>query len=357
LRIVHLINSLATGGAENLVVNMAAAMRDQGHDVRIVTLGPNDGVPLVRAQGLRLNVRSVGRSPRDLTSLFRLRSEVRDADIVHVHLFPSLYLGALWRSGSLVYTEHSTSNRRRGSRVFRLLDRVVYRRYDSVVAISEGVRSELSSHFGQISVERPIDLVPNGIGQEFFEGSPRRERRESSHLRLIAVGTLDDRKNFAVAVEAMALLPGLELDIVGDGPLRSDLERQIDRLGIGDRVRLLGRRSDVRDVLCEHDALLSTSRFEGFSLVAAEALALGLPVIGPDVPGFSDSVLDDETGLLFDPSSRGDRSLVATVRRLQADPALYERLSARAVIDAERFRISSTVERYLSLYMQVRAAL
>ncbi|WP_066465130.1 glycosyltransferase [Sanguibacter suarezii] len=352
MRIVHLINSLATGGAENLVVNLVSAMRERGHDVSIVTIGPEGGVPADTADGRGLVVRTLGRSARDPSVIVSLRSALAAADVVHAHLFPALYLGGLSRPGTVsVYTEHSTWNRRRTRKVFRCLDRIAYRRYDSVVAISDGVRRSLEQYFAELAVNSSVEMIPNGIDDTFFVDAEPAYRTAGRSVRLIAVGTLDDRKNFADAVAAVAAVPGVQLTIVGDGVLRPALEAQVMELGVEDRVTLLGRRSDVKAQILAHDALIATSRFEGFSLVAAEALALGRPVIGPAIPGFSESVLHGRTGLLYDPED--EVSVVKQIQLLDSDHALYDRLAAAAASDAQRFRISSSAEAYLALYEEL----
>lgn len=357
MRIVHLINSLDTGGAENLVVNLATAMQQAGNDVRIVTIGRGQGVPAALAAERGISVRALARSSRDPRSIFRVRAAVKGADVVHVHLFPSLYLGALaHRKSVLVYTEHSTWNRRRNRRLFRIADRASYRRYDAIVSISEGVRQALEKYLRAINVKAIMSVIPNGIDDSFFDGPESTAEPAGRNLRLIAIGTLDTRKNFADAIDAVASVSGVTLTIVGDGPLRSSLEKRVIEHNIGDRVAILGRRSDVKALLLEHDALLATSRIEGFSLVAAEALALGRPVIGPAIAGFSESVRDGATGLLYKPQDGSVASIIDKIRLLNSDPVLYEDLSQRAREDASRFRIAAAARAHLALYLRLGAS-
>lgn len=354
MRIVHVINSLATGGAETLVVDLAATMHAAGHDVTILTIGRSEGVPLDAAHRRGLEVVALGSSPYDPRSVFALRTHLRSADVAHVHLFPALYFVPLAaRRLPLLYTEHSTWNRRRDSRLFRLADRFFYRRYASVVAISAGVKDTLGTYLGRLGVEREIPVVANGISDTFFDR--RRTRTLGASVRLIAVGNLDARKNFSDAVSAVAGIPGASLTIVGEGEQRAVLEQLVVELGVADRVSLAGQSDDVGRLMDEHDLLISTSRFEGFSLVAAEAMAMGLPVVGPDVDGFRDSVIDGESGILF---AQGDgvdgiRRAISAVTR-SAD--VYAALSGGAAQNAERFRASDTAQAYLDLYGRIASA-
>ncbi|WP_431245439.1 glycosyltransferase [Leifsonia xyli] len=348
MRIAHVINSLATGGAETLVVDLAVAMRAAGHQVTIVTIGRSPGVPRAAAERHGIPVMSAGRSPYDPLSPLRMRRWLKGADVVHVHLFPALYFAPL--SGvrrPLVYTEHSTWNRRRDSAVLRRSDRFFYRRYRALVAISVGVQSALTEYLTGLGTRRPVELIPNGISDSFFE---RRRRRELTlPTKVIAVGNLDERKNFADAIRAVAGLPETSLTIVGEGAQRDALVALAQELGVADRVSLAGQSNDVGALMDQHHLLLSTSRFEGFSLVAAEGMAMGLPVVGPRVDGFKESVTDGEAGILFDQAD-GVEGIRHAVRAVTATDADYLRYSQGAAANAERFRVTDTARAYVALY-------
>lgn len=351
MRIVHVINSLATGGAETLVVELAASMRAEGHDVAIVTIGRAAGVPLAAAERHGIPVVAAGRSPYDPGSVLRLRRLLRTADVAHVHLFPALYFAAAAGGRTpLVYTEHSTWNRRRDSAAFHPFDRFAYRRYYALTAISPGVRDALASYLDRLGAPADITVVPNGIADAFFDRA--RTREPASPTRVIAVGTLDARKNFADAVRAVAARPGTTLTIVGGGGQHDELAELIHELGVGDRVTLAGPSNDVGSLMDQHDLLLSTSRFEGFSLVAAEAMAMGLPVVGPRVDGFRDSVTDGEAGILFD-QGEGIDGIRRAIDAAVSDPTEYARLSRGAARNAERFRVADTARAYLEVYGSV----
>ncbi len=348
MRIVHVINSLATGGAETLVVDLASSMRTAGHDVTILTISDTAGVPLDTARRLGLNVVSLGRSPRDPRAILGLRSHLKTSDLTHVHLFPALYFVPMaGRGRPLVYTEHSTWNKRRDSTLLRRADRFFYKRFASIVAISDGVGNALRSYLASLGLTRDIPVVANGISDTFFDR--RRPRSLGEHPRLIAVGNLDERKNFVDAISAVARVPEASLTIVGEGAQRGALERHIADLGVGDRVSLVGQSSDVARLMDQHDVLISTSRFEGFSLVAAEAMAMGLPVVGPDVDGFRDSVVDGSAGILFD-QQEGVEGVCRAIADVTRSAATYEALSQGAAENAKRFRASDTARAYLALY-------
>lgn len=346
MKISHVINSLATGGAERLVVNLATVAQQQGDEVEILVLTDVPGIVREEAARRGLTIRPVANSLKDPRIPVRLRKMVRDSDVVHVHLFPALY----WASvvdRPLVFTEHSTNNRRIGNRAFALFEKFAYSRYRHVLAISEGVRDAISRHFAAIGVRTPVSIAFNGIDDSFFEV----ERTLSDDpTKVVSVGSLKDVKRHALAISAVAQSPNLSLKIAGEGPLRESLEKQIAELGVSDRVELLGDVANVPELLAQSDVLLSTSEFEGFSLVAVEAQATGIPVVGPNVPGFREVVVDGETGILYGEDEVGD--VVAALETVLS-PSNYQRFAGAARDNARKFSIQASYVAQRAVYEAV----
>ncbi|MEJ6554700.1 glycosyltransferase [Microbacterium esteraromaticum] len=341
-----MINSLATGGAEHMVVQLAKHGVRAGHEVRIVLLEDKDGIPRTLAEDAGLQVTALGRSVRDPRLLIRLRTAVQGADIVHAHLFPAMYWVAMV-PGVKVFTEHSTHNRRIGKRLFRLPERWAYDRYERIIAIGPGVERRVREHAETIRSRTSVVVANNGVADEFY----RQEKRSScSATAIVSVGSLTAVKQHHLAIQALALLPDATLNIAGEGPLRVSLERLIAELGLGTRVHLLGSVEDVPRLLAAHDLLLSTSKYEGFSLAAAEAQAVGLPVIGPDVEGFDSVVVHQMSGLLFEAQ---DARTIADLVRQVSETETYRRLSQGAVVNARRFSMKASLSANLGVYRSV----
>ncbi|WP_372468634.1 glycosyltransferase [Microbacterium maritypicum] len=346
MRIVHVINALATGGAERMVVELSTHGIAQGHDVGIVVLADLDGIPRAIAKDRQIPISVAGASLKDPRLPSRLRKLTADADIVHVHLFPAMYWAATLRSPK-IFTEHSTHNRRMDRARFRLPERWAYDHYDRVVAIGRGVERRLIEHAVSIRSRTPIVTAQNGVSDDFFSAT---WNAPEGRPRLISVGSLTDVKQHRIAIDALALLPRATLDIAGDGPLRDELQSQIETRGLRDRVQLLGNVKDIPGLLRGFSLLLSTSKFEGFSLVAAEAQAVGLPVVGPAVEGFDDVVIDHESGLLFDTTT--PETVASTVLRA-LEPERYAALAAGAVANARRFTMAASFEANFAVYTSV----
>jgi glycosyltransferase involved in cell wall biosynthesis len=146
-----------------------------------------------------------------------------------------------------------------------------------------------------------------------------------------------------------------ELDLIGDGPLRGEMESLAAGLGLGARVRFRGQRSDVDQILADAQVSLLATNWEGFPLSILEAMRAGLPVVASSVGGIDESVRDEENGYLV---PRGDVDLLRDrIERLLASPDLRARMgiSGRNRFEQE-FTLDHSVNRTLAVYRDVLAS-
>lgn len=202
------------------------------------------------------------------------------------------------------------------------------------------------SYFGRAQAERltgpelwsKLAIVRCGLELDQLP-SPTAPRNDPE-VHIVAVGRLSAEKGFAGLIDAVAALGAdsrARLTLVGDGPLRVELDAQVARLGLGDRVTFLGRLPEVETLraIADSDLLVLSSFMEGLPIVLMEAMALGKPVIASRVAGIPELVRDGDTGLLFAPSDWD--GLAEALRTLVDDSALRAQMGARgpAVIAAE----------------------
>jgi glycosyltransferase involved in cell wall biosynthesis len=171
-------------------------------------------------------------------------------------------------------------------------------------------------------------------------------------LRIVSVGRLSPEKGQLGLLEALAGLVrrglDVELKLVGTGPLRETIEREIERLGLGDRCELLGQKteSEVAAELAHADIFALSSFLEGLPVVLMEALAMKLAVVAPCVAGIPELVQHERTGLLFAPSNW--RDLEEQLVRFAGDPELRVRLgnAGRERVEAEfdSYRVVDTLD-------------
>ena len=348
MRIVHLINNLATGGAERLVVELSKEMTNLGHVVSIVQLthSPDNSPPATAAKDAGLEIVILGRHRFDPRSIYRVRRQTRDADIVHAHLFPAFYLAALLGRQPKVLTEHCPVNRRRQSPFMRLLDRKAYRRFDCSAAISDSVNRSLGAYLTSLDVILRCATIHNGIRIEDF--STWGPLARNGPLKLISVGTLNANKNVTESIAAVNGIADVTLTVVGDGGLRNSLLAQVDANHQRQQVTFLGTRSDVPALLRQHHVLIVTSNYEGFGLVAVEAMAAHVPVLAPDIPGVGEVVVHGDAGLLHRPHDVDQ--LRGGIVRLRDDDEYRKTLAINAHLRSRVFDIESCAKSYMTLY-------
>ena len=226
---------------------------------------------------------------------FRLLNE---DDIVHVHLFPPILYVAIakllcGKKIKLIYTEHSTSNRRRNNVFGKYLDAWIYRKYDVIVVISNGVRKQLINHLKFFKGE--IKVVYNGIlldNNSTLNVGVR--NKKSAVFRIGTIGRLEKVKNHHSILDAIKILASIRKDfkyhIIGSGSLEESLKIQVKENFLDDYVVFEGFQSNIKERIKEFDLVVSYSLWEGFGLSIVESMSMGIPVIISDVPGLNEVV-------------------------------------------------------------------
>ncbi len=328
---------------------LRALLRDAGLEV-------DDRAP-VREGPLSYLARSLG--PRDAAWIAEVIAR-RKASIVHLHTFGSQVVGtrAAMKTGArVIRTEHST-------RVYDdpscwPFSRWSLARADAVVCISEHV-SRVALAKAPWAKEK-LCVVSNGVDVAHFAAAssvapPASVAGSPPPLRFVSLGRLDARKGLDLALAALALVPGAELEIVGDGDERSSLVALAARLGITDRVRFVGFVDDVRPSIARADVALSSARAEGLGIALLEAMAMGRAVVALPTGGVPEIVADGDSGWLAHGHSadalarvmqeavdrrdevrrRGARARTGVAARFSIDAMRlgYEAVYARLVADA-----------------------
>jgi rhamnosyl/mannosyltransferase len=348
------------GGMETHLQALCTAIRD---DVHVEVVVANDGRPTVRETIDGISVTRLGTVARLASTPFTpgLTDAIRRAraDIVHLH-FPHPTGVLAWlgsgQVGRLVVTYHSDIVRQRvlGALFAPLLDRALARAAAIVCTSPQYMASSpaLARHRSR------CEVLPFGVDVARLATVPSAAvaaiRAEHGPRLVLGVGRLVPYKGFEYLVRAMREVDG-RLVIVGDGPERGALEREIAQAGVEDRVRLVGSVPDLAPWLHAADvfALSSVQRSEAFGLVQVEAMACGRPVVNTALDsGVPYVSLDGETGLTV--PARDPASLGRAIARLLADDALRARLGANGRARAARlFSVEAMAAETLSLYERV----
>lgn len=359
MKILHVITNLETGGAEKLMVDLLPRLRDRGNEVELLVfdgertpfyeLLEQTGVP-IHALGTIHNVYH----PIYLWRLIRFLKR-HHYDIIHTHnTAPQLFaaIGSMLCSVVLCTTEHNTSNRRRDWKWYVPVDRWMYSRYARVICISDAAEKNLREYLGQ-DFGSKICTVYNGADvNRFATARPAPDLMAQKRRKaIVMVARFTYQKDQDTLIRALGLLPAedFELWLVGQGERREALEALAQELGVKERVRFLGVRMDVPQVLQAADFVVMSSHFEGLSLSNIEGMSVGKPFLASDVDGLHE--VTQGAGILF--PHQDAEALAREIKALDADSARYREVAERCHARAMQFDINVMADNYLKQYQSL----
>jgi len=370
VRVCRIIGRLNIGGPARHAILLTDGLRARGYETVLVAgqEGPDEGTlrDLAAEKGVApMLLPELGREVRPgrdliaLAKLVRLIQRLRP-DIVHTHTAKAGALGrvAAKLAGApiLVHTFHGHILHGYFSRgttgLFLAIERHLGRLSTKILTVSEGQRVELLGL--QIGTPNTVDVMPLGLELDRFlhpdlrRGEIRQQFGASPDTALVGIVArlvpIKDHGTFlAAAADLCRRRSNIRFLVVGDGELRSTLERQAGALGLGACVHFLGWRRDLEPIYADLDLVVLSSRNEGTPACLIEAMAAGLPVVATRVGGVPDLVVDEKTGSLVPPGDPG--ALSRAIEALLCDPdrrremgrlareAVYPKYSDAALID------------------------
>jgi glycosyltransferase involved in cell wall biosynthesis len=362
LTVALLLETDGPGGAEMMFLHLAAGLIARGH--RVVPVGPANGSGWLGGR-LRSELSLVPRSFHlrgrvdpacvwELSSMFRTEA----VDVVHGHEFAMASyatLAARLRRLPSVVTFHSAPDHLLAVWRRRAAMRWAIRTAHEATTISDATREVLVTRLG---LDRDtVRAIPNGVPVPQGDGTAvRRELGINDEMPLLlAVGNLYPVKGHDILIQALGVLARENPDvrwvaaIAGRGEEQARLQELTRAMGIEDRLRLLGFRSEVGALLHAADLFVHPSRSEGLPLAVIEAMSTGLAVVASDVGGLREVVTPGVDGELVRPED--PQALAQAILGLLSDPGRRERLADAARRTAvERFGVDSMVEEYLDVY-------
>ncbi len=368
LVLFQLITSLTPAGAERVVLNLLKYHNRQRYDPICICLAhPTGSHYEQQVQQMRIPLYFLGKGDKaSLAVLKKLDALFRHyrPTVVHTHLLALNYAYPLMirhRTPVCVHTVHSLAEREIGIRVSRIVRTLAFRyRIGRVVpvAIAEEVRQTIEQLYGY----RNPPLIPNGIPvDEYIPDETRRLKWRETHgiepeaVVIVHVGRFAEVKNHAMLVNAFAKLrcqEPLYLLLVGGGELEDRVRQQVRQLGLESRVRFMGVRADVPNILNASDIFTLSSKWEGNPMSVQEAMASGLPVVSTAVGGVPELVQHGITGLLVPPEDV--EAFAHALQTLIDLPHQRRQMGEQARVHAcQHFDIRYTVQQYEALYEQL----
>ena len=362
MRILQVITSLLIGGAETLVVNLVPRLRAMGHEVDVCVFNGVE-TPLMerlRKENQGIKIWELGHSFYNPLFILKLARIMRKYDIVHTHnSSPQLYvaLASVLCSVELCSTEHNTSNRKRSWKWYAPIESWMYGRYDHIICISDIAEKKLREYMGGEWTNpcsekyNRISTINNGVDVEAIHNAVSDAKLmavKEGRMAILMVAGFRDAKDQDAIVRALSLLDKNKYEVwfAGIGERQEAVKELAIRLGVADKVRFLGLRNDIPNVLKAAGIIVMSSHWEGSSLSNIEGMAAGKPFIASDVNGLRE--VTKGYGILF---PEGDaETLAQEIQKLHDDPTSYESVARQCYTRAQEYDINKTAEGYARIY-------
>jgi glycosyltransferase involved in cell wall biosynthesis len=348
------------GGAERVLTQVTSELVKRGHDVTLLTFGGKDEPDFypVHPQIKRvwLGIGDV-QAPSGVIDLLRrvksLRRVIHDlAPDVAVGFMHSAYvplaLALATSSIQVVASEHISYDHFRRLRLDALILRATASLYSRMTVLSDAVRKDFPFYLSS-----RMEVVPNPVAPMGRSAEPVGGRRKI----LLNVGRLVEQKDQRTLIDAFAQVaaghPEWILRIVGQGPLRSDLEAVIATHGLQKRVELAGIIEDMEGEYGSAQLFVMSSLYESFGLATAEALSAGIPAIGfADCAGTNELIRHRRNGLLVQGTDRVS-ALAVGLDELMSSPQLRQRMGAEGPASVRAFEIEAVGAKWEALLREV----
>lgn len=373
LSILFLGTQIATGGAQKVLLDQAHWFHARGHKVTVAFFYDRDGLhkkwqdsspfPIInlnafqKRQGTLQNGLSIAQGLWRLWKLLRRERFNVIETFTHDSNMLALPLAWMARIPTRIATHHGIvagiPRWRENLHAWMINNNIAH----YIVAVSEMTRQKLLEEGIQSG---RIVVIQNGIAPVPIEGVNRSEVRKEAGMReddliLLAVGRLVYSKAHEILIAAMPMVlqkfPNAKVGICGDGVLRTNLEAQIQSLGLSDSVKLLGESDHVAKFLASADVFVLPSLWEGLPIALLEAMSAGLPVIATKVEGVEEVIVEGKHGLLV-PIANID-ALANAIIQLLADPQLRHRMGTASKVKVlESYTADRMCEQYLALMLK-----
>lgn len=370
MKILQIINSLGTGGAEKLLLETIPLYRKEGIEMDVLVFWNNNHQFIDELKALnccKIIMLKESENFKDIYSvshIWKLRKYLKEYDIAHVHLFPAQYFTVLANISirnkcKLIFTEHNTTNKRIQKKYFKPIERLIYSGYEKIVCISDEIQLIYKKYLS-IDKKNRFVLIPNGIDIKKISDSIAVRKSDlykslnNKKKLLLQVSAFRPQKDQQTLIRAMSLLSNdIILLLVGDGETRKECESIVLELALNDRVFFLGQRMDIPQLLKTADIVVLSSKYEGLSLSSIEGMASGKPFVASDVPGLSDIV--GGAGVLFECGNV--QELAVRIQELLVNEQLYKETVNSCQIRASQYDIHNMIQKHIELYREVYAAI
>ncbi len=364
-RIIFLITRLDYGGREVQLVQLASQLKSQSWQVQIVSMIPPQAFT-DKLAALAIPVFSLGmqRGIPNLGAIFKLAKIVGDFKpyFLHSHLVHANLLARITRIFTKVPILISTAGNINEGKRWR---EIAYRLTDSWCDLTTNVSKLAVENYVKVGAvpKDKIVYIPNSVGTDKFASNLANRIKIRQELSLgekfvwLAVGRLEEQKDYPTMLEAFSklnqLFPDSLLLICGVGSLENKLKTLVDKLSLQDKVKFMGVRSNIPEIMNAVDGYVMSSAWEGMPGVLLEASATQLPIVATDVSGNREVVVHNKTGFLV--PAKNPESLFKSMKKLMKLPLSERqelgRLGREYIID--NYSCEQGFKRWNRLYLEL----
>lgn len=366
LTVLHIFSGDLWAGAEVMIFNLLTSLKEHA-DLRLVALSLNDGTLTRNLEASGIEVHVIPEGKESFPGICRKASALvrnRGIDVIHSHRYKENMLALLVAKTiglkGLVSTLHgmpepvaegkkTPAARLKTKACFYLLRHF----FNKTVAVSSDIQTRLVSEFGFVPAR--TEVIHNGIDPSPLITEGREFRLTGRPLHIGSVGRLVPVKGYdfflRVAAKIARELPDVRFSILGDGPLKEQLQNQAREYGLEGKLALLAPVPNPASFYHSLDVYLNTSLHEGIPLSILEAMFCRVPVVAPRVGGLPEIIVDRLSGILVSP--REPEILARSCLELLRDAGIRQSLSQKGYEQVnEHFRARKMAERYHNLYLQ-----
>lgn len=339
MKIVFLSYLHGFGGAEKQNVMLANAMAERGHSVTLVSISADNN-----CYELDKRVKYIFLPDRK-TNALRLFTRFQDIkqklmalqpDVTVNFWFQSAYMTAMMSkgiTGKVIYSERGDPGDKEYRGALGVIRKLILPRIDGFVFQSKGAQR----YFDEKVQKRSI-VIPNPVFVNTEGLTSIKERRKA----IVTVGRLHPQKNQKLLIDAFSMIadqiPDYSLEIYGDGELKEDLQKQIDNLGLSDKVFLKGTSKQIHKLIYDAALFALSSDYEGLPNTLLEAMALGIPSISTDCkPGGAREIIDDGVNGIITPIGDKDK-LAAAMKEMLQQSEKTEAMASKALSKMKKFQ-------------------
>ncbi len=352
---MHVLPSLALGGAERFTADLASLQREDGYDAEILSLGSDDDFLVPKIKDLGIPIHIIGPEHTRLQRYRLIYTLARQFDVLHIHSPRGLRyispLVPLWKGKTIVYTRHGLEPL--DTLKWRVVHAVTIPFIKHITFVTQFAFDVFAQSYRNCSDK--MRVITNGayVPDEF-------NKTPSEVLRFGSVGRMVTLKGQTILLEAISILTELseevaqqaiQLKFFGAGPIEKDLRKQASKLPQG-IVEFCGEVDDIELIYKNIDVLVVASQSEGLSMVIIEAMARKIPAIATEVGGNPTLVRPGDTGALV---PYGDPQLLAEtmLEFLENEHIIGEYGNAARRLIQDQFSLTKTHQAYLECYRNI----